>query len=204
MTALPNRDRRAERRAATRAEILEAAWLIARRDGLAVITLREIGQQVGMQAPSLYSHFDSKNAIYDAMFGQAWQQIVEWFDERPAAPQRPRRALLWLAEGFFDFSVSDLARYQLMNRAVVPDFQPSEEAYAHSQAAYERMLDMLRQAGVRRQADVDLWTAVTGGAVDQQLANDPGGTRWRNQLPRIVDMYADELGIPGPRLRRSR
>jgi AcrR family transcriptional regulator len=204
MTALPNRDRRAERREATRLEILDAAWQIARRDGLAAVTLREIGQLVGMQAPSLYSHFESKNAIYDAMFGQAWAQIGEWYDSRPPAPPQPRRALLWVAESFFDFAVADLARYQLMNRATIPGFHPSEAAYARSLAAYEQLRSVLRDAGVRRQADLDLWTAVTGGAVDQQLANEPEGTRWRNQLPRIVDMYADEVGVPGPRLRRSR
>ena len=55
MTALPNRDRRAERREATRREILDAAWEIARRDGLSAVTLREVGERVGMRAPSLYS-----------------------------------------------------------------------------------------------------------------------------------------------------
>lgn len=40
--------------------------------------------------------------------------------------------------------------------------------------------------------------------IDQQLANDPGGTRWRRQLPRLVDMYCEEVGVPGPRLRRTR
>jgi AcrR family transcriptional regulator len=204
MTALPNRDRRAERREATRREILDAAWEIARRDGLAAITLREIGQRVGMQAPSLYSHFASKNAIYDAMFAQAWAEIVSWFDSRPPAPAGGRRALLWLADGFFEFATADPARYQLMNRASVPGFHPSEEAYASSLAAYERMRDVLRTVGLRRQADLDLWTAITGGAVDQQLANEPGGTRWRRQLPRIVDMFAEETGVPGPRLRRTR
>jgi AcrR family transcriptional regulator len=157
-----------------------------------------------MRAPSLYSHFPAKNAIYDAMFGQAWQQIVDWFDDRPPAPAAPRRVLLWLAEGFFDFSVADPARYQLMNRAAIPGFQPSEAGYAHSLAAYERLRDILRTAGVRRQADLDLWTAITGGAIDQQLANEPGGNRWRRQLPRLVDMFADEVGVAGPRLRRAR
>jgi len=203
VTALPNRDRRAERREATRREILDAAWQVARRDGVGAVTLREIGQLVGMQAPSLYSHFASKNAIYDAMFAQAWAHVVEWFETRPPQPAGPRRALLWLADGFFEFAVADVARYQLMNRAAVPDFRPSEAAYAHSVAAYERMRDVLRSAGVRRAADLDLWTAVTGGAVDQQLANEPGGDRWRRQLPRIVDMFADEVGVPGPRLRRK-
>jgi AcrR family transcriptional regulator len=204
VTALPNRDRRAERREATRREILDAAWQIAREHGLTQITLREIGQRVGMQAPSLYSHFDSKNGIYDAMYAQGWRQVVEEYDRRPAPPAEPRRALLWLAEAFFDFSVADLPRYQLMNRATIHGFRPSDESYAVAVAAYERMRDLLQSAGVRRPADVDLWTAITTGAIDQQLANDPGGTRWRSQLPRIVDMYADEVGVAGPRLRRQR
>src|SRR5215475_12889177 len=72
MVALPNRDRKTERREATRREILDTAWEIARRDSLAAVTLREVAERIGMRSPSLYTHFDSKNAIYDAMFAQAW------------------------------------------------------------------------------------------------------------------------------------
>jgi hypothetical protein len=91
-----------------------------------------------------------------------------------------------------------------MNQRTLPDFRPSDEAYAVSLAAYERMRGQLRECGVRSQADLDLWTAMVGGCVDQQLANDPGGSRWRRQLPRLADMYCDEVGVPGPRLRRAR
>jgi AcrR family transcriptional regulator len=200
MSALPNRDRRAERREATRHEIVDAAWEVARRDGLSAVTLREVAYRVGMRSPSLYSHFDSKNAIYDAMFARAWTEFCAVLDTVP--PTAPyRRALLVVAEVFFDFAVADLARYQLMNQRTIPGFQPSAEAYAASLAAYERMQAAMRRCGVRSQADLDLWTAITGGFVDQQLANEPGGTRWRSQLPRLVDMYCDEVGVPGPRLR---
>jgi AcrR family transcriptional regulator len=204
MTALPNRDRRAERREATRSEIVEAAWEIARRDGLAALTLRAVAERIGMRSPSLYSHFESKNAIYDAMFAQAWSELCAVFDGADRGPSAPRKALLRDAETFFDFASADLARYQLMNQRTIPDFRPSEDAYAESLAAYDRMRAFLRAQGIRAAADVDLWTALLGGSVDQQLANDPGGDRWRRQLPRLVDMYCDELGVPGPRLRRSR
>jgi Bacterial regulatory proteins, tetR family len=30
-------------------------------------TLRALAERVGMRGPSLYTHFESKNAIYDAM-----------------------------------------------------------------------------------------------------------------------------------------
>jgi len=201
MSALPNRDRRAERREATRREILDAAWEIARQEGLSAVTLREVAGRIGMRSPSLYSHFASKNAIYDAMFAQAWRELCDVFDAMPQ-PAAHRRAMLAQAEMFFDFAVADLARYQLMNQRTIPGFRPSDEAYAVSIAAYERIQAMLRRCGVRAQEDLDLWTAMVGGFVDQQLANDPGGSRWRRQLPRLVDMYCDEVGMPGPQLRR--
>jgi AcrR family transcriptional regulator len=204
VTALPNRDRRAERREATRREILDAAWEIARRDGLAAITLREVAERIGMRSPSLYSHFDSKNAIYDAMFAESWIELSAAFDRLGPPPAAHRKAMLVEAEGFFDFATADLARYQLMNQRTIPDFVPSDSAFQVAVESYERMRVALRARGVRSQADLDLWTALLGGFVDQQLANDPGGTRWRRQLPRLVDMYCDEVGMPGPRLGRTR
>jgi AcrR family transcriptional regulator len=204
MSAMPNRDRRAERREATRREILDAAWEIARRDGLSAVTLREVAGRIGMRSPSLYTHFDSKNAIYDAMFAQSWSELCEVFDAMVPFPAAHREAMLAVAETFFDFAAAELARYQLMNQRTIPGFRPSDEAYATSLAVYERMQAALHACGVRAQADLDLWTGVIGGFVDQQLANDPGGTRWRSQLPRLVDMYCDEVGVPGPRLRRTR
>jgi AcrR family transcriptional regulator len=203
MTALPNRDRRAERREATRREILDAAWLIARRDGLTAVTLREIAARIGMRPPSLYSHFDSKNAVYDAMFAESWRQAIDVVSAIEY-PDSPRAALLAEAEAFFDFATSDLARNQLMNQRVIHDFEPSKEAYAVAVEAYERMRDFLHGVGVRRQADLDLWTGLLAGAISQQHANDPGGKRWRKQLPRLVDMFCDEVGIPGPSIRGTK
>ncbi len=87
---------------------------------------------------------------------------------------------------------------------MIPDFEPSESAYAASIDAYERMRDAMRTKGVRKQADLDLWTALLAGLINQQHANDPGGKRWRRQLPRVVDMYCDEVGIAGPALRGKR
>ena len=154
-----------------------------------------------MRAPSLYSHFESKNAIYDAMFAESWRELVRAF-QGSKFPAAPREGLLTEAQVFFDFATADLARHQLMNQRALPDFEPSQAAYADSIVAYERLQESMSAKGVRRTADLDLWTALLSGAVNQQLANDPGGVRWRRQLPRLVDMFADEVGIPGPPLRR--
>jgi AcrR family transcriptional regulator len=184
-----------KRREGARLEILSAAWAAARENGIAALTLRDVAERVGMRAPSLYSHFDSKHAIYDAMFGEAWTSYVDVI-EKLVVPAHPRAALRLIATTFFDFAVADLARHQLMNVRTIPDFTPSEEGYAPAVRAFARMLEALAAIGVHEDADIDLYTALIAGLIDQQWANDPGGTRWARLVDRAVDMYADALGLP--------
>lgn len=205
MSAMPNRDRLAERREATRREIVDAAWAIASKQGLAGVTLREVAARVGMRSPSLYSHFASKNAIFDAMFGQAWADYLRVCEvAAPATPKPPRKALLFMARTFVDFALVEPARFQLMNQRMLPDFTPTPESYAPSVQVLVLLGEQLARIGVHAQADADLFVALIGGLIDVQLANDPGGERWIRLLPRTMDMFADDLGLPGPRLRSKR
>ena len=197
MVGSPNRDRKAERREATRREILAAAWEVAHETGLISVTLREIATRIGMRPPSLYSHFASKNAIFDAMFAQAWDEFSTVLEKAiPAFPADPRGRLLAGASTYFDFAVGDLARHQLMDMPMLPDFTPSAEAFQSSLQCYGLMRSLMDEIGIQRQADLDLYTALVGGLVNQQLANDPGGDRWRALLPRTVTLLADDLGLP--------
>lgn len=197
MLGSPKRDRVAERREATRREILDAAWDLAREVGLANLTLRDIAGRVGMQPPSLYTHFASKNAIYDAMFGQAWTE----YETRALAdlddlPEHPRAAVKRLARVFFDFAVADLARHQLMNQRTIPGFEPSPESYAPAVRVLDQGVAILAGLGVTDRGAFDIWIALIGGLIDQQLANDPGGSRFSRLLEPAIDMWADAVGIP--------
>ena len=55
---------------------------------------------------------------------------------------------------------------------------------------------MSQHLPITKQADIDVYTALVAGLVSQQLANDPGGQRWRRLLPRVISMLADDLGLP--------
>ncbi len=125
----PKMDRRAKLREATRREILDAAWQVAREHGLGAVTLREIAVRVGMGPPSLYSHFPSKMAIYDAMYQQGWEdyRAVATRMER-GLPEAPRPALRAVAATFFDFALAEPARAQLMNQRLIPGFEPTPAA----------------------------------------------------------------------------
>jgi AcrR family transcriptional regulator len=205
---IPKRDRIAERREATRTEILEAAWELAQEKGLADFTLRDLAERVGMRAPSLYTHFESKHAIYDAMFGQAWMgyeqiALVE-LAEFPEFPQSPRAAIRRAARVFFDYAVANPARHQLMNQRTIPGFEPSAESYAPAVRVLELGKQIFRDVGLTDPSDFDIFTAIIAGLINQQIANDPGGTRWSALLDRTIDLWADGLGLPPDPPARSR
>ncbi len=181
-------DRRARRHEATRREILAAAWQLARERGLTGWSLREVADAVGMRAPSLYVYFDSKDAIYDAMFSQGYQQLLETVDAVPSA-EDPRTLLRDVASAFFDFYVSDPARSQLLFLRVIPGFAPSEDSYELARRTLERLGEVLGSIGIDRPEAVDLWTAMVTGLASQQVSNDPGGDRWARLIEPSVDMF---------------
>lgn len=180
----------AARQQATRGEILEAAWQLAREQGLNALTLRDLGARVGMKAQSLYSYFDSKHAIYDAMFRDGYQQYLAG----PAAaitapdPSRVREQLIDGMLAHFDFCNSDPVRFQLLFQRTIPGFEPSADSMAVALTVYERTVGLLRSTGLADDRALDLWTAVATGLPSQQIANDPGGTRWRDLVPAAIDM----------------
>jgi hypothetical protein len=81
-----------------------------------------------------------------------------------------------------------------MNQRTIPGFEPTPEAYAPAVAVLQGLHDSLAVHDISRQQDLDLFVALVGGLIDAQLANDPGGTRWRRLLDRTIDMFADNLG----------
>ena len=182
------RDRRTERHEATRSEILEAAWRLVRTEGLAGLSLRDLAQQVGMRAPSLYSYFDSKHAIYDAMFAQGARDYLD----RQSTVALTGDGLVDLKNGlrfFIAFCTEDPSRYQLLFQRTIPGFEPSAESFALAVEGLEAMRERLAGLGVTDPGALDLLTAIGTGLTDQQISNDPGGDRWIRLVDEAAEMF---------------
>ena len=187
------RDRRAERHAATRREILDAAWVLARERGLGGWALRDVAEAVGMRAPSLYGYFAGKHALYDAMFGDGYPELLARTQPlyREITETRPEAvgALTRVAALFVEFCVEDAARMHLLFLRTIPGFEPSSDAYALSRQALDRMAEVLAAAGASAPEQLDLWTALITGLAAQQVSNEPDGTRWRRLVGPAVEMF---------------
>ncbi len=181
----------ARRRASRIAEIVEAAWGLARENGIQLVSLRDLARAVGMRQPSLYAYFDSKNALYDAMFADGNRQLLEVLSA--IDEQADARATLKAHLGAFaDFATADPARNSLLFRRVLPGFEPSPESYAVAQEALRRLVEVMNAAGVTEPGDIDCLVAMTAGLIEAQLSNDPGGDRWLKHLDRMTDLLIDD------------
>jgi AcrR family transcriptional regulator len=179
------------RREARVAGIVECAWGLARAHGIAGVSLHALAREVGIRQPSLYGYFDSKDALYDAMFADGNRQLIQHLDALKLS-RDPRAALKQWLRSFAGFALEDPARFELLFQRHLPGFTPSAGSYALAEEVLGRAHNAMRAAGVTEQGDIDCIVAVTGGIIDTQLSNDPGGTRWVRHLNRLVDLLVDD------------
>lgn len=177
----------------TRGAILDAAWEVARRDGVAALSLREVAAQVGMRAPSLYHYFASKAALLDAMYAQGMAQFAELVQAIPADSDAVK-ALRKRARAFVAAAVAEPARFDLLFQRPVPGFEPSPEHVAFALAILGGTRQAAAAAGIKTDRAFDLFMATIRGLIAMQIANEPGGDRWTRLVDEAVELSTAHYG----------
>ena len=197
------RGARARRRQALVDEIVEAADALVHAEGLAGLSMRDLGTRVGLHSSSLYQYFPSKLDIYDALFARWHRQLDAWMSsfDRDGDPEQVFRIG---SARFTAFCMADPVRYQLLFQRTIPGFAPSEASMALAWQTYHEMIAALADVGVTEPADVDLWTAIQMGITEQQWANDPGGRRFADHLEPAIDMFLAHVRPRRPSSRRKK
>jgi AcrR family transcriptional regulator len=187
----------ADRRSQRRDQILVAAWEIATEVGLGAVSLHEVARRVGIRQPSLYGYVASKLDLYDAMYGQAYEELVGRLDAMPSHGTA-REQLLRVSRVVLDFVVEDPPRQQLMFQRTIPGFEPSSGSYALAKRGMNGCAGLLWALGPASPAHVDVYTALVGGLAAQQVANDPGGDRFARHLEALLEVFLDHFIPQGP------
>lgn len=182
------------------ANILQAAREVMREQGVADLNLQEIARRVGMRAPSLYNYFDSKNAIYDALFAMGMRRYRVHLEELLAEYGTTWEGLERIIEGYFSFALDNPELYQLLFERPVPGFEPSDEGLIESKKLLDFGYQMTAQAiavgTIQTTQSVEvvmnLIIAMMHGITAQHLANEPhlpmGSGRFGSLIPAVMDM----------------
>ena len=210
-TEAPPLDRRQRRRQETIEEVLDVAALLMREQGVAGLSVGEVARRMGIRPPSLYVYFDSKHALYDALFERGARLIaddMQAFGETLDPALSLEDTLLASANAFIRWAVEHPEYTQLLFWRPVPGFAPSERAYAPAirlvDLSRERFASLQRRRLIRDDVPLDDvqrdWTVITSGIVSQQLANGPEEPfetgAFTSAIPRLVAMFARQYARP--------
>lgn len=195
------------RRQQVRLETIEKILTISReemrKNGVAALSLGVVAKRLGMRTPSLYTYFDSKNAIYDELFRRGFLEFGRWMAERPFQDGILRDNLQSAMATYMRFAQENPDLYQLMFQRPVPEFIPSEASMAVSLAQLDEARNQFSNiltseeltASLPFEEARDLFIAMQHGLTELHLANDPelavGNGRFGKLIPHAVQMILD-------------
>lgn len=101
-------------------EILDASRGLLEDVGVEAFSLRELAGRVGIRAPSLYRHFEDKQAIFLAL-------AAEGFAALATALEQAECTLLGLGRAYRAFALANPSLYRLMYDSPLPPEQLGED-----------------------------------------------------------------------------
>ena len=111
------------------AAIVVAAREILESEGIEALTMRRLGEAVGIRAPSLYRHFPDKAAVEIVLLEAGFDELT---DAVEAAMERDGESLAALGRAYRDFARTRPHLYRLMTTGRLPRerMRPDVEARA--------------------------------------------------------------------------
>jgi signal transduction histidine kinase len=171
-------------------QVVAVAREVLRDRGVLGLTLEEVANRLRVDISGVTAHYAHLDDLYDALFADGHRILAQRFAAVPVVDD-PRERVRLQTHAFVRFAVEDAGRHQLLFQRLVPDFEPSPASYALAVENLDRSRKVLEDVGITESAHVDMLTAITGGMVNQQLANDPGGDRWLRLIDDTLDIYLD-------------
>ncbi|MCC7448759.1 MAG: TetR/AcrR family transcriptional regulator [Anaerolineae bacterium] len=197
---LTPKERRERNHAAMKVAILDAARQVMRAEGVAALNLQEVARRVGMRAPSLYTYFPSRAAIYEALFVMGicmYRERVERIVEQYSINREGIQAAF---VNYMAFAQEYPELYQLVFERPVPGFVPSaegiEEARKLVEVSYATFGGAIAHgeivSSLSAEQTVDLLVAIMHGLTAMHMANEPdqpvGSGRFGSLIPAVVTL----------------
>lgn len=173
------KNRRKQNREEIQDDILQIAREMMREDGVGALSFNAIARELGIKPPSLYTYFDSKNAIYDALFKHGFELFGQKIKQHKGGTFSEQFSDIITIHMTFAYENPDL--FQIMFQRPIPEFEPSDEAMAVSLTALSEAQDEIRQLfeleginpDMSAEQALDLMIAMMHGLASLHLANHP-------------------------------
>jgi len=169
-----------------RRALVEEAVRTIRSHGVEQLTLRTIGERLGVSRTALYRHFSDKQALLAAVSTEGFRTLRLALSTAWEQHGRGRPGFEAMAVAYVRFAVTHPAHYRVMFGRFLESAAGNADLQGEATAAFDVLMDALvtqQDAGIVRRDEPRLqarfiWAAVHGTAmlaIDGQLGGDEDG-----------------------------
>lgn len=182
----------------TREHLLQLAARTFGTQGYSATTMRNIAEQAGIEAASIYYHFSSKEKLIDEVMEQGADRIVHELNQRieslgaaATAEQRFRAAVLGQMSALIKYGDFALAHGRLLGQLPDAVRERVVKRRERHQKFWNGLLEDLREEG-RLRSDVDVHLArifILGSINSIQLWFNPRKGTLEKVADKLCDMF---------------
>jgi AcrR family transcriptional regulator len=167
-----------------RRALIEAAVRTIQASGIAGLTLRGVGADLGVSRTALYRHFDDKSALLAAVAREGFRTLRIELEQAWSGAGGGRAGFGAMGRAYVRFATAHPSHYRVMFGGSVTGYDSEPELDAEASGAFQALVDALsdqQKAGLVRDDDPlqlarFIWAVVHGLAmlaIDGQLGQ-PG------------------------------
>ena len=180
---------------------IEAASALFLEGGSAALSVRAIAKAAGVSTIGIYSHFDGKQGILDALYIEGFEAVDRAMSVLDLGLS-PIDSVLRAASNYLDLAESRRAHYNLIFGESDSSYMPGPEARLAGAAAFNKNVALaanLLADGISRHAQefaaMRIWSVLHGAVALQHHAVTEivDMTDWREQVLDTVQMVAEGL-----------
>ncbi len=195
------KERRKENHAAIMEDVLGIAREMMKKDGVGALSFNAIARELGIKPPSLYTYFDSKNAIYDMIFRRGFEEFGRVVEAEIDINAPADIVLKKSIRSYMQFAYDNPDLFQLMFQRPVPDFVPSEASMAVSLTILQQSREMTAQFIQNNMIDLqisveqahDLLIVISHGLTALHMANHPELPIGEGRFGQLIDVAVEMI-----------
>ncbi len=186
----------------SRTKILNAATELFLEGGVAALSVRHISKKAGLSTIGIYSHFQGKQGILDALYIEGFDLVRRAMDVVPDDGSATKEQVLESCIGYLNVGEEHEAHYRLIFGESDAGYQPSQEAISARDRAFAKLVGVAGSylpnsatAVERRQIALDVWAIVHGYvSISHHAAlSYDSSIDWKSMAVRVVGIQLDAV-----------
>jgi AcrR family transcriptional regulator len=126
-----------------RRALLDEALRTIRQDGVEAVTLRKVGQSLGVSRTALYRHFSDKRALLAGVATEGFRMLRDRLLSSWESGGLGRGGFDAMGVAYVHFAIANSSHYRVMFGGFVDDTARDEELARESSGAFQVLVDSL-------------------------------------------------------------